>query len=74
MAGIFKDNKSKATRDTWTGITYPARNKCYQALASNEGMLINKSLGWYDLCRKYPDRFEDVSTGRKIGSNGRLAK
>lgn len=72
MSGIFKDNKEKATKDTWTGIEYPARNKCYQALAPSEGMPVNKSLGWFDLCRKYPGRFEDLASGRKIGSDGRL--
>jgi len=72
MSGIFKDNRKKATLDTWSGITYPARNKCYQALALSQGMDLNYSLGWFDLCRKYPGRFVDKDTMRRIGSDGRL--
>jgi hypothetical protein len=72
MSGIFKDNRKKPTRDMWTGIQYPSRNKCYQALAHREGMDPNYSLGWYDLCRKYPGRFQDEDTRRRIGADGRL--
>lgn len=72
MSGIFKDNRRKPTRDTWSNIVYPSRNKCYQALASGEGWDPNYSLGWYDLCAKYPGRFEDTATGRRIVANGYL--
>ncbi len=72
MSGIFKDNRRKATQDTWTGKVYPARNKCYQDLALSLGMNIVNSLGWYDICKKFPGRFKDVATGRKIDANGRL--
>jgi len=75
MSGIF-DNKSpkrgKRTRDTWTGKVYDSRNKCYQALAAGEGMDPRYPLGWYDLCKKYPLRFEDVDAGKKIDGRGRL--
>ena len=76
MTGIFnnKDIKSpKRTKDTWTGKIYISRNQAYQDLAASEGMPPEKTLGWYDLCRKYPLRFEDVATSKKIDGSGRLA-
>jgi len=72
MSGIFKDNRPKATKDKWTNIVYPSRNKCYQALAPALGMDPSYNLGWYDLCSKYPRRFLDVASGRQIGADGRL--
>ncbi len=74
LSGIFNNKKPKVpkeTKDTWTGKVYKARNQAYQALALSEGMDPTKPLGWFDLCRKYPLRFEDVVTGRKIDSSGR---
>jgi len=74
-SGIF-DNKSpkrgRKTKDTWTGTEYDSRNQCYQALAAGEGMDPTKKLGWYDLCARYPMRFEDVATGKRIDGHGRL--
>jgi hypothetical protein len=75
LSGIFSNKEAKIpkkTRDTWTGKVYDARNQVYQDLCFNEGMDPTKTLGWYDLCRKYPLRFEDVTTGRKIDGSGRL--
>ena len=73
--GIFDNMRpktSKPTLDTVTQKVYASRNACYQELAGSEGMDPTKTLGWYDLCRKYPSRFQDVATGRLIDANGRL--
>jgi len=75
LSGIFnnkKDKSQKKTRDTWTGKIYEARNQAYKALAPNEGMDPGEKLGWYALCKKYPERFEDVTSGRRIDASGRL--
>lgn len=75
LSGIFDNKKSKVpkkTKDTWTGKVYEARNQAYQALAPSEGMDPRKTLGWFDLCRRYPGRFEDVASGRRIDASGRL--
>ena len=75
LSGIFNNKKrrsQKKTRDTWTGKIYEARNQAYQALAPNEEMDPAEKLGWYALCKKYPGRFEDVTSGRRIDASGRL--
>jgi hypothetical protein len=75
LAGIFNNKKAEAPKkikDTWMGRIYHARNQAYQDLALREGMDTIKSLWWYDLCRKYPLRFEDVATRRKIDGSARL--
>jgi hypothetical protein len=76
MSGIFNNKAAKApkkTIDPWTSRTYESRNQCYQALAASEGMDPTYTLGWYDLCWKYPLRFVDYETQRPIDGRGRLA-
>ena len=75
MTGIFNNNNfkpGKPPKDTRTGKVYESRNQVYLALATSERLPIDKTLGWYDLCRRYPLRFEDVTTGKLIDQNGRL--
>jgi len=66
------NGNSKPTEDTWTGKRYHSRNACYRDLVPPEQRISNYTLGWYDLCRKYPRRFKDIKTGCLIDEHGRL--
>lgn len=75
MTGIFNNKEekvSKRTEDTWTGRVYGGRNQAYLDLTTTYGLPIDKTLGWYDLCRKFPFRFRDIATGKLIKASGRL--
>jgi hypothetical protein len=64
--------RGSPTRDSATGMLYPSRNKAYQALAAGVGLDPANQYGWFRLCIRFPGRFVDEKTGRRIDSHGSL--
>lgn len=74
MSRLFPNSSKKPTRDSRTGQTYPSRNQAGKAVAPELGLDPNDQYVWYAVCRRSPQRFQDVATGRPIDQNGRLAR